>query len=186
MTLRVNESARLAVADRNYLSLPGIAQPLEALLASFLVVAARSRTIEMQPDLTLSLLATLPEDQALLRQHVEFFRSSDTRGGGILAGLQAVRTIAELMQHSAQDLLPLARRLDNGPASGSSYQADLTQFRSALNALSTPTTALDPGSGSAALQLQVAQAALSGFLNGQMADDLTRFLTAVKEANFAG
>jgi hypothetical protein len=177
---------RLAKSAQACLTLPGITAPLQELLADYAVLAQNGSTILAQPDLTLSLLPTLPEDQALLRQHVSLFRDSATLAGGILGCIQAVSTIANAVQNTAQGLLPTAQRLDLGESGDASYASDLTSFRAVLAELSTRTTSLDPDAHAAALALSNAGTALDGFAQNQIADDVTRFRTAQEQAKFSG
>lgn len=173
--------------DRNYLIPAGSNLPYQQLLAAYAVLTANATLIAQQPDLTLSLLPTLPEDQALVRQHVDFFRNEPTLLGGILDCFQSVKTISSQVQNMARQLLPTAQRLDQGPDEHKKrYETDLKTFRTALTALSTTTTSLNPDSHSASLGLKRVLEGLTGFYNGQLADDVTRFETAKKQAVFAG
>lgn len=193
MALRVNATTRLGLPQRSYLSLPGIDQALQKLLAAYAVLSANSATILAQPDLSLSFLATLPQDQALLREHVTFMRDSDTLTGGIMAAFQAVGSIAKSVQNMADGLQAVAQSLDAAqvltaarPADSANAEnlADLLQtLRGGLDALLVQTTALDPDSQSTALILGRAQQALSGFVQGALTDDLTRFEDAQKQAS---
>ena len=183
--LRITSRARLGAAGRAYLTLAGLASPIHQLTASFAVLCANGATILAQPDLTLTLLATLPEDQALLRRHVFQFRDGADLGGGILGSIQALHTIANAIQNIAHGLMPIAARLDKGNTDGS-YAADLESFRSVLAELSSITSSLDPDSGSQALVLSNSSAAINAFVQGPLGDDLTRFQTAETEAQFSG
>jgi hypothetical protein len=178
--------ARLARDDQTYLTLPGLAAPLQSLLAAYATLSANGATVLAQPDLTLSLLPTLPEDQAVLREHVSLFADSETLSGGILGSFQAVVTIANSVTNTARGLLPVAQRLDQGSTGDASYTSDLTAFRAVLTQLSSRTTALDPDSHSAALPLSNAGTALAGFVQNQITDDMTRFQTAQEQAQYSG
>ena len=184
--LRTTAAARRASANRTYVVLPGMAAPIQTLLANFAVQSANAAVILAQPDLTLSLLATLPEDQALLRQHATQFRDSATLSGGIMASFQAIATISNAIVNAVQGLAPVAEKLDKGSAGDPSYEADLQTFRSVLTELSTRTTSWDPDSQAAALVLNNAQTALAAFLQNQISDDVTRFETAEEEAAYSG
>jgi hypothetical protein len=184
--VRTTRRADAGNADRAYLVVSGLSDPVQSLLAQFAVQSARAAVILAQPDLDLTILPTLPSDQALLRQHVNQFRNSMALSGGIMAALQAIVTISNQFVNASDGLLGVARTLDSGTYGTPSYDESLEAFRMTLGQLSIVTTSLNPDSGSAALAISGAHAALEAFVNTQIADDTTRFETAVKQAKFSG
>jgi hypothetical protein len=178
--------ADAANADRAYLVVSGLSDPVQSLLAQFAVQSARAAVIMAQPDLDLTILPTLPSDQALLRQHVNQFRNSMSLSGGITAALQAIVTISYQFVNASEGLLGVAGTLDSGTYGTESYDKSLAAFRLTLGELSTVTTSLNPDSGSAALAISGAYAAIEAFVTTQIADDTTRFETAVKQAKYSG
>lgn len=175
-----------AGAGRVYLVVPGLAEQVQTLAAQFAVQSARAAVILAQPDLGLSIVSTLPSDQALLRQHVNQFCNSMALSGGMMAALQAVVTISNQFVNTGDALVPVARALDAGTPGTASYDSSLSNFRDQLAQLSAVTTSLNPDLGSPALAIKEAQTALESFVNAQIGDDIARFETAVKQAKFSG
>ena len=162
-----------------YLAVPAMSGAVASLAAEYAVAAVKGAAITAQPDVSMKLIQTLPEDLALLRRHVADFFDSDTLAGGVLAALGGVATMAESVSDLAEQLSPVARRLDTAPA-GAQRDADLATLREALDSLRTRTAALDPDAHGAALPLANARAALAGFATDPLTDDLTRFRAAAR------
>jgi hypothetical protein len=177
---------RIAASSRPALVPTGLEAPLQRLTAAFAVLAANSALIEQQPDLSLAVLPTLPEDQALVRSHVGLYQSSTMLSGGIMACFQAVATIAHAVQNMAHGLLPVAAKIDAHPAETPEHDEAIAGFRSALQALGRSTISLDPDTRSAALKVRQGTDALAAFLQNQIADDATRFEEAKVQAAKAG
>ncbi|MGJ3265268.1 MAG: hypothetical protein ACFE0R_18760 [Salinarimonas sp.] len=170
------------ILNRPHLVVPGVPAAARSLTAAFSVLSANARLILGQPDLSLTILPTLPEDQALLRLHVEEYQRGDDLSAGILATLQALVTIAEQVQNLGGALLPTARTLDTSDPSSPDYAESLATWRSVLSTLSRATTSLDPDSHSTALTVSANVDALAAFLQNQIADDAARFAAAVRQA----
>lgn len=168
-----------APVTEGYLAAPEMPKAVASLAAQFALAAVKGTAITAQPDVSMRLIETLPEDLALLRTHVAGYFDSDALAGGVLAAMEAVRTMAEAVTDLAAELTPIAQRLDSAD-SGSQRGTDLATFREALDSLRTRVTALDPDGHSAALPLARAQAALADFAAGPLADDLTRLTTAAR------
>lgn len=164
-------------AQQQYLTAPGMTQAVASLSTQYAVAAAKAAAVLAQPDLSMSLIQTLPEDLALLRTHAAAFRDGDALAGGIFAGMEAVATIAEAVSDLANELTPTAQRID-AASPGDGRDRDLAVFRAALDSLRVRVTALDPDRRGAARPLAEANAALSTFAAGPLADDLTRFRAA--------
>lgn len=177
---------RTPSADRPHLVVPGLDDALAQLATSFAVLGANAQMILQQPDLTLAVLPTLPEDQALVRQHATLYLNDPGLSGGIMATFQAILTIGNQIRNVAEGLLPAAKTLDTASSSSAEYAAALSQLRSGLNALQTATTALGPDTHSAALPVQACSTALAAFLRNQIADDAARFAEAEKQASQSG
>src|SRR6056297_2007952 len=94
------------IVNRPHLVVPGVPAAARNLTGAFSVLAANARLILAQPDLSLTILPTLPEDQAVVRLHVEEYQRGENLSAGILATLQALVTIAEQVQNLGGALLP--------------------------------------------------------------------------------
>lgn len=175
-----------SAAERPHLVVPGLDASLADLAAAFAVLSSNAMLIEKQPDLGLSVLPTLPEDQALVRAHVRRYLSGEALSGGIMAVFQSVATVAHAVQNTAAGLMPLARTLDTAPPAGADYAKALATFRATLDVLGKRATALDPDSRSAALPVAACAAALEAFLQGELADDAARFGEAKRQAARSG
>lgn len=177
---------RTPSADRPHLVAPGVDDALEQLLTAFTVLGANAAQILQQPDTTLAVLPTLPEDQALVRQHVNLYRHDTALSGGIMATFQAAATISSQIVNISRGLMPAAATLDAAPVGSADHDRSLAQFQEGIAAMRQVTTALDPDSHSAALPIQACEEALSAFLQNQIADDAARFAEAKKQAAAAG
>lgn len=174
------------VSSESLLSPDGITPVLGELSSSWLVIAANCLAIEKQPDFTLSLIATLPEDQAVFRQHIRDYQFGPNLSAGILNCYQMTMTIANKVQNTMALLLPLAKRLDRGRKNNSRYEADLNTFRSVLTNLETDTTSLDPNDHSALLGMYAVHEDLKRYFGGKIEDDIVRIETIVKHAKYIG
>ena len=159
---------------------------LQSMLTGFEMMALHGPIIEQQPDFSLSLLPTLPEDQALLRQHVADYESKVGLASGVLNCFQGVRSTASHVLNMARVLEPVTARLDKGPDLNRTYAADLERFQAAMEELSRVTTSLNPNDDSIAAQVAKVQHDLTAFRNSQIEDDVVRFKTGVKEAKYSG
>lgn len=173
-------------AQRALLVARGVAPAAQSLAAAYCVLAADARLILQQPDLSLTILPTLPEDQALVRLHVHEYQSEPDLAAGILATFQSLATIGRQVVNMAGALLPTAAVLDTADPASAEYGQALATWRSTLAALSQATTSLDPDKHSAALPISACHDALAAFLRNQIADDVARFDTAVKSASQSG
>src|SRR4051812_30236032 len=150
---------------------------LQQLLASWTVLSAGGLTIQEQPDFSLTVLPTLPEDQALLRRHVTDFQTGLGLSSGILNCFQVVTSIADLIGSVARSLATIAGRLDSGPAGDPSYSADLTTFRAVLAAVEAATTSTNPNDQAMVQTIQGVAAALALHYDAKTEDDVVRMDT---------
>ncbi|MFN3686163.1 hypothetical protein [Salinarimonas sp.] len=177
---------RTPSADRPHLVACGVEDALRRLLTAFTMLGANGAGILQQPDLSLKVLPTLPEDQALVRGHVRLYADDTSLSGGILACMQAVATIANQIVAMCRGLLPAAATLDDASADDAARRQALAQFQAGITELRRVTTSLDADSHSAALPIAACATALSGFLQNQIADDAARFAAAKEQAAKAG
>ena len=154
-------------------------QSLQKLYQNWLVLQSSTATIWEQPDFNLSLLPTLPEDQGVLRQHVADYRADVSKQ--ILDVYQTFITLGSLFEHYGQNLVGLARKLDNGDA------ASLKPFDDILSALERDATSPNASVPSSIYnRINGVKNALDLFYNEKTEDDNARFQTALKEAKYFG
>ena len=164
----------------------GLEQGMRDMLTGFEMMALHGRALLAQPDFSLSLLPTLPGDQAVLRQHVSEYDSSMLLGGGLLSAFQEARSAAGHIVNMAKSLEPVALRLDAGPDANPDFKEDLETFQSAMQELSRITTSLDPNDRSAAQAIFQVRAALDDYRIDRIDEDVARFRTGVQQAKYSG
>jgi hypothetical protein len=167
------------------LTLEGITAQLQDLYSDWLLLRGSTATIQQQPDFSLSLLPTLPEDQAVVRQHVSDYQTDES--GELLSVFQSFITMGEQFQNFGAALLPLARTLDGGQSGEPAYVAARSQFDAALAQLQTVCASEDPDHPSSVYnQVAAVKAAFDAFYDEKVEDDVVRFQTALKEAKYSG
>ena len=172
-TLSLSRPA-LGTAEASLLVAPAIPDQLHSLYTNFLLLQASVVVIETQPTFDLSLVQTLPQDQALLLTHIHDYRNG--LAAQLLAVFQSFVTLGEKMGHFGSQLLDLAGQLD---AVGPGLPLDgpvLTQFDKLLLYLQNTITAPDASSGSTYYAVRQTQQAASDFYN---------YKTEIDQANFA-
>lgn len=162
-----------------HLTAPGLEDALTRLLTAHLALLADGRVVTEQPQLQLGVLPTLPEDQALVATHVARYR--DHLGAHVLDVFDAADEIASLVAGMLPALRTNAAVLDGGSPGTPAYTAALTAFRDQLSALAAAATSLDPNGSTPAVSVADCAAALESFLDNEIANDATRFATAVQE-----
>jgi|GEM_PF-3402920 len=151
---------------------------LQLVFSSFLGLQTSAAAIEAQPTFDLSLVPTLPEDQALLLQHLQDYR--DQLSDQILSVMQAAITAGEQVADFSAKLLPMALSLDAGDPRQPAYSELLTEFDALLLELQNLLTSAEPGSFYGAVY--AVQQEVDLFYNEKTEDDQTRFQTTLTEA----
>jgi hypothetical protein len=146
---------------------------------------ASANTVIVQPGFSNDLLATLPEDQALVAAHATTFIRGWGFGvaGSFLSSLSSVATFVTQLLETG--LLPAAKILDRASPDSSQFQTSLASLRAYLGVISATCCKLDPDSRSILLGMQSMNTKLQG-LFAQIRDDCTKLDTAVAEVARAG
>src|SRR5262245_11095032 len=102
------------------------------IVAKALLMRANAILVDDQADLKLTTLPTLPEDQALFRQHMIRLLMDEEIAGAPGAVVEALGNAADRMVMAAVSLDVVARRLDAGAPGSPGFQADLRSLSTQL------------------------------------------------------
>ncbi|RWN59384.1 MAG: hypothetical protein EOR98_03135 [Mesorhizobium sp.] len=101
-------------------------------VAKALVMRADAILVDDQADLHLTTLPTLPEDQAMFRQHANRLLGDEEIAGAPRAVVKALGNAADRMVMAAKFLDVVARRLDVAAPDSAAFKADLGSFSAQL------------------------------------------------------
>lgn len=138
-----------------------------------------ARTLIVQPSFSISLLDTLPEDQALAAQHASTFKGGWGFGvtNTFISGLTSICEFTIAICKSG--LKPIASKLDAKDPSSDGYAGELSSFRTYISTIISTCCDIDADSGSTLLRMKEMHDKLAE-LSGDIENDETRLHAAIK------
>lgn len=147
------------------------------LFHTMVVTQASSLTVIVQSPFSNSLLATLPEDQALAAKHAQAYERGEGFGyaPAFIIGLRGIATTVNALL--TEGALPVAVALDREDANNA---RQLVDFRAVLGAIAESATSLSEGQ-SGNLSLMKRMETSLQILAEDISNDATRLSTAIAE-----